>query len=360
MLEGQVAVLSSGALAPGEAASLVESLFASDLYRADQRSFMLYPDRQLPGFLEKNRIPESSVRSIPLLQRMLEAGDTRIASRDSAGCCRFDADLTSIRELETRLNQLAGSYGPAVEAARGPLRDLYETVFRHREFTGRSGTMFGFEGLGCIYWHMVAKLLLAVQENFLAAVRDGAPDVECGRLASLYGRVRDGLGFNKSPQEYGAFPTDPYSHTPLHGGARQPGMTGQVKEEVLSRFGELGLTIADGAVRFEPRLLSEREFGRDARRFRFLDVDGRWQELEVPVRGLAFTWCQVPIVYRLVDDGPPSMTVIQQDGSSQTFPAPSLPPALSSEIFRRSGRIRRVWLDLPRDRLLGFDSAVSG
>jgi hypothetical protein len=77
MLEGQVAALSSGALGPPRAAALVESLFSSDLYRADQRSFMLYPDRQLPGFLEKNRIPEDGIRSIPLLRQMLEAGDGR-------------------------------------------------------------------------------------------------------------------------------------------------------------------------------------------------------------------------------------------------------------------------------------------
>jgi hypothetical protein len=359
MLEGQVAALSSGAFGLAEAAALVDSLFASDLYRADQRSFMLYPDRQLLGFLDKNRIPESGVRSIPLLQQMLEAGDGRIASRDSDGCCRFNTDLTSVRDLEARMDSLAGAYGDAVEAARGPLRELYEGVFKHREFTGRSGTMFGFEGLGCIYWHMVAKLLLAIQENFLAALRSDTPDPVCRRLGSLYYRVRDGLGFNKTPAEYGAFPTDPYSHTPRHGGARQPGMTGQVKEEVLSRFGELGLAIENGAVRFEPRLLRECEFGADARFLRFLDVDGRWQELQVPDLGLAFTWCQVPIVYRLVDHGPPAMAVVRDDGSSQALTELSLPAGVSSELFRRSGRIRRLSLDLPRDLLLHSARPVS-
>jgi hypothetical protein len=352
MLEGQVAALSSGALAPDEAAALVESLFASDLYRADQHSFMLYPDRELPGFLEKNRIPEDGVRSVPLLQQMLEAGDDRIASRDASGCCRFSADLTSVRDLDARLDALTESYGTAVEAARGPLRELYEAVFRHREFTGRSGTMFGFEGLGCIYWHMVSKLLLAVQENFDAARRGGAPDDVSRRLGSLYYRVRDGLGFNKTPAEYGAFPTDPYSHTPRYDGARQPGMTGQVKEEVLSRFGELGLVIRDGAVRFEPRLLRECEFGADARSFRFLDVNGHWQELPVPARGLAFTWCQVPIVYQLVDEGPPAITVTRAGGHSQTLHELSLPVDLSAEIYQRSGRIRRLSLAVPRRLLL--------
>jgi hypothetical protein len=356
MLEGQVAALSSGALTPDEAVSLVESLFASDLYRADQNSFMLYPDRQLPGFLEKNRIPEAGVRAIPLLRQMLEAGDGRIVSRDPDGCCRFNADLTSVRDLEARLDSLAGSYGEAAGAARGALRELYETVFRHREFTGRSGTMFGFEGLGCIYWHMVAKLLLAIQENFNAALHGGAPEAVCRRLGSLYYRVREGIGFNKTPQEYGAFPTDPYSHTPGRGGARQPGMTGQVKEEVLTRFGEVGLTIRDGAVRFEPRLLRECEFGAHARTFRFLDVAGRWQDLPVPARAMAYTWCQVPIVYRLVDGGPPVMMVTRDDGSSQTLATPALPAALSAELFGRSGRIRQLSLDLPRNLLLRSDN----
>jgi len=358
MLEGQVAVLSSGAITPAETAALVETLFASDLYRADQRSFMLYPDRPARGFLEKNRIPEEGVRAIPLLQRMADAGDKRIIAQDAEGCYRFNADFRNVADLEARLATLATSYGEAVESARGPLRDLYERVFRHREFTGRSGTMFGFEGLGCIYWHMVSKLLLAIQENLYHALDDGAGEELCQRLGGLYYRVREGLGFNKTPAEYGAFPTDPYSHTPLHGGARQPGMTGQVKEEVLSRFGELGLRIRDGAVRFDPRLLRACEFAVSPRPFRFLDVDGSWQELTVPARGLAFTWCQVPVVYRLVDGGAPQVTITEQDGVSRTLPSSSLTEELSSEIFRRTGRIRRVSLDLPSNTLLRSDSAV--
>jgi hypothetical protein len=165
--------------------------------------------------------------------------------------------------------------------------------------------------------------------------------------------VRDGIGFNKTPAEYGAFPTDPYSHTPGHGGAQQPGMTGQVKEEVLSRFGELGLRIGGGEVRFDPRLLRAREFAAEPRRFRFLDVHGQWQELTVPASGLAFTWCQVPIVYHLRGEGRPSLTITLEDGGSQTLQQLSLPAELSSELFRRSGRIRQVSLALPKEALLG-------
>jgi hypothetical protein len=213
--------------------------------------------------------------------------------------------------------------------------------------------MFGFEGLGCIYWHMVSKLLLALQENFFAALEGDAGAEVCQRLGALYYQVRGGIGFNKTPAEYGAFPTDPYSHTPGHGGAQQPGMTGQVKEEVLTRFGELGLRVADGEVRFQPGLLRSREFSPEARRFRFLDVDGQWQELTVPASGLAFTWCQVPVVYRLRGEGHPTLTIELQDGSTQSLPQLALPARVSSELFRRSGRIRQISLELPRAALLG-------
>jgi hypothetical protein len=54
-----------------------------------------------------------------------------------------------------------------------PLAAAYERVLQHHAFTGRSGTMFGYEGLGCIYWHMVAKLLLAVQERVFEAADAG-------------------------------------------------------------------------------------------------------------------------------------------------------------------------------------------
>ena len=39
------------------------------------------------------------------------------------------------------------------------------------------------------------------------------------------------FGKVKTVRSYGAFPSDPYSHTPAHAGAQQPGMTGQVKED---------------------------------------------------------------------------------------------------------------------------------
>ncbi|MEZ4646669.1 MAG: hypothetical protein R3E31_28750 [Chloroflexota bacterium] len=87
---------------------------------------------------------------------------------------------------------------------------------------------------------------------------EGAAPVVTTALAAAYYDIRAGLGFNKSPAEYGAFPTDPYSHTPAGRGAQQPGMTGQVKEEILTRWGELGVFVQDGVLHFAPTLLRSR------------------------------------------------------------------------------------------------------
>ncbi|MEJ2516129.1 MAG: hypothetical protein P8102_13055 [Gammaproteobacteria bacterium] len=352
MLEGQVAVLSSGAMGPRDAVSLLEALFASDIYRPDQHSFMLYPDRDLPGFLEKNVIPPDDVAAIPLLQTMLAEGDERIVLRDEDGRYRFSADFTNAGDLDAQLNALEDVSAGDIEAARKPLRNLFEKVFDHQAFTGRSGTMFGFEGLGCIYWHMVSKLLLAVQECFFAGLDDGADPETLARLAGLYYRVREGLGFNKTPSEYGAFPTDPYSHTPGHNGARQPGMTGQVKEEILTRAGELGLRVRGGVVRFEPALLRSREFRNAPGHLRYLDVDGAWQELAVPAGGLAFTWCQVPVVYRLHDRDAPGVTIAYRGGEQRHGEALALSAEDSASLFRRDGRIRGITVNLSGSSLL--------
>lgn len=248
MLEGQVALLSAGVLSPAQAVQLLDSLFASPLFDARRRSFTLYPDRPLPGFLVRNRL-DADALALPVVQRLLDSGRSDLLQRQGDGTVRFAPDLANRADVEAA--------GQDLGADLAPLADAYERLLRHREFTGRSGTMFGYEGLGCIYWHMVAKLLLAVQEQVFAASDLAAPELPA--LVAHYRRVRDGLGYRKTAAEYGAFPADPYSHTPGEGGAQQPGMTGQVKEEILTRWGELGLRFERGRVRFDPVLLDRAE-----------------------------------------------------------------------------------------------------
>jgi hypothetical protein len=353
MLEGQVAVLSSGAVPPAEAVELLEALYESAMYRADQDSFMLYPDRELPGFLERNLVPEDRAMAIPLLRDMLRTDDRRIVLRDADGNIRFNADFQNAGDVHEMLAEVSVELGDNIVSSRRETLDLYETVFDHKAFTGRSGTMFGYEGLGSIYWHMVSKLLLAVAEIFVTARDGGVDETTVDRLGEFYYRIRAGLGFNKAPLEYGAFPVDPYSHTPKHSGARQPGMTGQVKEEILTRFIELGARVRNGEIVIEPALLRQREFAATASTFCYLDVDKHWQSLDLPPASLAFTWCQLPFVYVLDDEAEPGLEIEFDDGKTSHFPNTALSGELSSHVLERTGRIRKVTVTVGAEQLFG-------
>ncbi|WP_375748681.1 hypothetical protein [Vibrio sp. HN007] len=348
MLEGQVSILSAGSLSPAEAVELLDNLFASDMYRDDQKSFMLYPDRDLTSFVNKNSIPAELVEGNALLSAMVANGDKRVVNQDVEGKYHFNPDFENSGYLEPVLQAAATDYAEASEELLQNVLESYETVFNHRAFTGRSGTMFGYEGLGCIYWHMVSKLLLAVQENYQVALAEDPQGEITAKLADYYYRVREGIGFNKTPENYGAFPTDPYSHTPKHAGAQQPGMTGQVKEEIITRFGELGLNVKAGEIVIEPTLLNRAEFIEESAPFRFENVFGDTQTKVVPEGGLAFTYCQVPFIYQLSDDAEIKVVVTSKEGDQTEVAGNVLPKDLSKGIFARTGEVEKVEVYLPR------------
>ncbi len=352
MLEGQVAAISSGLLDVDEVVDLVEAMYRSDLYRDDVDSFMLYPARSRPPFLERNQIPAASVESNPLLSAVLDAGNDDIVARDVDGRYHFDADFKNATDLSAALESLTGSELESLVTRHGDdTLDLFERVFNHHEFTGRSSTMYGYEGIGSVYWHMVAKLLVAVQESILEAPPDTG-EGSLRELIRLYDRIRAGLGFNKTAVQYGAFPTDPYSHTPAHAGAQQPGMTGQVKEELLTRWAELGLTISAGSIRFSPVLLSMREFRTEPGHLVYLDVAGRHSDLAVPIGAAAFTVCRVPVVVHSAETKTDALIVVTHgDGSRRDVEGWSLDPETSRQIFDHTANIARLDVFVPRESI---------
>lgn len=347
MLEGQVAVLSSGLLTAREAIELLDALSESALYREDQASYLLYPDRELPSFLNKNRIPEDRVAQSPLLQALLTAGDTRIIKRDVRGSIHFNGDFRNASELLSAMQRLESPYQAMVEECGHDVSVLFEEVFKHRKFTGRSGTFFAYEGLGSIYWHMVSKLGLAVAENIQSATEAGESGEVISQLKSHLEAIRTGIGAEKAPQQYGAFPTDPYSHTPEKAGVKQPGMTGQVKEDVISRFMELGVQINNGRIAFRLDNFDHQECLASPETFTFFDVQGQPERITVPKGGFGYTVCQTPVIY-----GPGKedhMTLHMQDGSTLDVPGHELDTETSASVFKRTGAVKRIecmWRDL--------------
>ena len=343
MLEGQVAVLSSGHLDADAAVALLERLKASRLYREDQNSYLLYPNRKLPSFLERNVIPTSLVEGDDWIMRELRTGRACYVERDTNGDVHFNGAFRNANELRSALEN-----DPSVDAETAKrLCDTYEVVFRHRHFTGRSGSMYKYEGLGCIYWHMVSKLALAVAEVITRAVDRKEDPTLVDRLRQSFSEIQAGLGVHKPPAKYGAFPIDPYSHTPEFNGVQQPGLTGQVKEDIITRFRQLGVRVEEGEVAFEPVMLDRDEFVDEPSSWRY-SAGGAERNEDLPRGSLGFTLCGIPVIYRLADS---ARLEVFGEGSPTVIHGTRLGTELSQSLFRREQRITKLVVDVPEAAL---------
>jgi hypothetical protein len=342
MLEGQVAVLSSGFIKGQEAVNVLDALRKSNLYRPDQNSYVLYPNKELPKFLEKNNLSANKVASFKLLQQLENDHYPIIVNKDIKGNYHFNGNFNNASNLSETLESLKlnDKYRDLVIEEEEALLDLFEKVFNHKAFTGRSGTFFAFEGLGSIYWHMVSKLHVAVYEICDRAFSDNESDEVKEALLKHFREIGEGIGVHKSPQLYGAFTTDPYSHTPYHKGAQQPGMTGQVKEDILVRIGELGVKLKNGQLHFQPDLLAKNEFISSPETVTFIKVNGDEQQISLNENSLAFSVCQVPVVYQLADKN--ELIIHFNNGQSKTSSDLTLDQENSAKIFKRTEEISHL------------------
>ena len=340
MLEGQVAVLSSGFLSTKESLDVLDGLKNSRLFREDQYSYILYPNKELSKFVHKNTISAAEVNSSELLTQLIADGNTQLINQDRSGAYHFNGNFNNADSVKVALKSLSGLYVTLVEKDSKKVLDIFESVFDHKSFTGRSGTFFGYEGLGSIYWHMVSKLLLAVYEVTQKALYASEDKKLIGRLYDHYFEVNAGIGVHKSPELYGAFPTDAYSHTPGGKGAQQPGMTGQVKEDILSRFGELGVKVRHGAVEFNPEILKSDEFLTIKEVFNYINIAKEKCCIDLAVGSLAFTYCQVPVIYQKATTS--EIKVFLSDGSVSCFQGKSLDVETSQMLFNRGGKIDKL------------------
>ena len=340
MLEGQVAILSSGALSTNENLEVLNNLRNSKLFRPDQYSYLLYPNKNLPGFLEKNNIPDKDVLDSKFLTSLIEEGNKQIIVKDCHGGYHFNGLFNNINSLVDEIKKLPEKYTDLVKKERDYVYDLFEKVFDHKSFTGRSGTFYGYEGLGSIYWHMVSKLQLAVYEVTSKAIKSKDDKKTIGKLFDHYFEINEGVGVNKSPDLYGAFPTDPYSHTPFGRGAQQPGMTGQVKEDIISRFGELGLRVFDGKISFDPSILRKDEFNLTESVFKYVDYNSKIKLMNLNKNTLAFSICQVPVIYHLSKSEEIEITFV--NGDSKRISGNEIDEINSKKIFERNNEIEKI------------------
>ena len=341
MLEGQVAVLSSGYLSPAQADEVLNQMRKSKLYRGDQNSYILYPNKDLPRFFEKNNVPSEVVENSALLKTLIADNNTQVIQKDSAGTYHFNGNFTNVDCLKNALSELPARYDILVSNEEEDLLHAFEDLFDHKSFTGRSGTFFGFEGLGSIYWHMVSKLALAVQEVLWESIHKQSDNKVTESLRKHYYAVVDGIGAHKTPKAYGAFPTDPYSHTPASRGAQQPGMTGQVKEDILCRWGEFGVYAKGGKLFFNSTIIRTEEYLEEDKEFVFYDVNNKKQILTIPKHALCFTYCQVPIVYHNQSNAN-GVELVLSNGELKKIDQYHLDADDAANLFSRNGKISQI------------------
>jgi hypothetical protein len=193
---------------------------------------------------------------------------------------------------------------------------------------------------------MVSKLLLAVAET-LAQTPASEETTRAGLLAH-FDSIKRGIGAHKSPADYGAFPMDPYSHTPAFAGVQQPGMTGQVKEDLICRYAELGIEIRDGCVHFSPGYLKREEFFESARDWRIPGQDGG-RIVGLPAGSLAFTLCGVPVIYCIGESA--ALSLHGSVADCVEFSGRALDRKWTRALFARDGSIDRIEVTIDTRRL---------
>jgi hypothetical protein len=117
-------------------------------------------------------------------------------------------------------------------------------------------------------------------------------------------------------------------------------MTGQVKEDILVRFGELGVFVNEGKLYFNPWLLRKEEFLSEDRIFEYRKSGGGIGRIELASGQLAFTCCQTPVIYSL--SASDAVIVFYANGDKTETEGNVLSQEISSLIFKRTGSIEKV------------------
>jgi hypothetical protein len=130
MLEGQVAVLSSGYLSSRENLAVLNGLKNSKLFRPDQYSYLLYPNKQLPKFLDKNTISKEAVSKSELLTLLVAKNNKQILEKDSLGDYHFNGNFNNSGVLKKALEALSqhNDYKDLVAKEAKTVEAIFEDV----------------------------------------------------------------------------------------------------------------------------------------------------------------------------------------------------------------------------------------
>ncbi len=109
---------------------------------------------------------------------------------------------------------------------------------------------------------------------------------------------------------------------------------------LLSRFGELGVFVINGSLYFNPCLLRKNEFTTKDRMFNYVTINKEHKSFAPEPGSLCFTFCQVPVIYRLSNEN--HLEIERKDGSISKTNSLQLDKETSKHIFNRTGDIVNI------------------
>jgi hypothetical protein len=100
---------------------------------------------------------------------------------------------------------------------------------------------------------------------------------------------------------------------------------------------ELGVQMKEGTLRFEPGLLLRSEVLNKDVNATFITVNGTVKNILLQPGSLAFTICQVPVVYQLAAS--PMIEVFYNNGAKESLHSNELNSTISQQVLHRTGEI---------------------
>ena len=101
----------------------------------------------------------------------------------------------------------------------------------------------------------------------------------------------------------------------------------------------------DGQIVFRPVLLRASEWREEPGTFELVDVLGYDGAVDLPTGSLAFTFCQVPVVYKHAEAL--KVRVVKADGTAVDCPDGRILADLSASIFERRGEVDLIEVSTP-------------
>jgi hypothetical protein len=103
--------------------------------------------------------------------------------------------------------------------------------------------------------------------------------------------------------------------------------------------------VESGQIVFRPVLLRASEWRDEPATFEYTDVLGVDGTVDLPAGSLAFTFCQVPVVYKQAETL--KVRAVKADGTAVECPHGRIPADLSQSIFGRLGEVDLIEVGTP-------------